>query len=64
MNFPASIQNITPAKAQKVLADNGMQVSLDQAKAILDFLYNLAQQTLLQNENSIPLYPGEHRRAG
>jgi hypothetical protein len=62
MNFPATIKNITPAKAQKILAEHGLQVSLDQSKNILDFLYNLAHQTL-NNENSLSLHTGEYRRA-
>lgn len=59
MNFPATIQTkITPEKAQKILQDNGMQVNLDQAKSILEFLLILAQST--QHANSRSVHPGKH----
>lgn len=53
---------ITPAKAQKVLADNGLPVSIEMAADILNFLTKLAESAL-QHEDSIPLHTSKHRRA-
>jgi hypothetical protein len=41
---------ITPVQAQKILADNGMQVSIEQAEEILKFLTTLAEITLNNEE--------------
>jgi hypothetical protein len=38
-------QNITPEKAQQVLAQHGLQTSLSQAKSVVEFLYTLAKLT-------------------
>lgn len=61
MNQPATIlpltskRKITTEKAVQVLASNGLQVSRQEAAAILDFLYRLAKTTTA-NENSIPVH--------
>lgn len=61
MNFPANIQtSITPKKAQQVLADNGMRVSLEQAESILKILLIFAQSTP-HAKNSRPLHKSKHR---
>lgn len=63
MTFPATISTtITPEKAQRILSDNGLQVTLDQAKGILEFLIIFAKSTQ-QHEDSLPLHPGINRRA-
>ena len=63
MLFPSNLQStITPVQAQKILADNGLQVSLEVSEGILDFLVKLAQSTQ-QHEDSIPIREGKHRRA-
>lgn len=63
MNQHTAIQNKwTPEKAQKLLRDHGMEVTLDQAMGILQFLFKLAESTQ-GHEDSIPLRPGQHRRA-
>lgn len=60
----ATISSITPEKAQKILRDNGLQCTLQEAAGILEFLIKLAQTSICHDEeNSIPLRPGEHRRA-
>jgi hypothetical protein len=38
-------QNITPEKAQQILAQHGLQTSLSQAKSVVEFLYTLAKLT-------------------
>ena len=62
MNYPASITTWSPEKAQKFLRENGMDVTIEQAKGILEFLVKLAKSTQ-QHENSLPLHPRQHRRA-
>lgn len=60
----ATISSITPQKAHKILQDNGLQCTVDQAAGILEFLIKLAQTSICHDEeNSIPIHPGEHRRA-
>lgn len=62
MNFSAPIQTtFTPEKIQKLLAERGRHVTLEQAKATLEFFIKLAQST--QHANSRSIHPGEHRRA-
>lgn len=39
-------QNITPAAAQEVLANNGLTVSVQEAAAVVEFLYILAGSTV------------------
>lgn len=73
MTNSATIQDITPATAQKLLAENGLQVSPEQAAGILEFLSKLAaialpillqnQKPLINEEDSLSLHTGEHRRA-
>jgi hypothetical protein len=47
------VANITPEKAVEILKKNGMQVTIEQAKQILEFLYKLAKITLsIYAENS------------
>lgn len=62
MQQPATISPITPKQAQKILAENGLQVTLEQATGILEFLTKLAESTQ-HHEDSIPLHSGIHRRA-
>ncbi len=40
-----TIQNINPETAVKELDKNGMKVSIEQAKSIVEFLYKLAEHT-------------------
>jgi hypothetical protein len=63
MILSTTICTITPEKAQNILQENGLQVSLDQSKSILEFLVKLAQTSFCQDEDSMPLHSGEHRRA-
>ncbi len=46
---------MTPEIAQKILREDGLQVSVEMAKEILDFLNNLAETSLVsfikQNES-------------
>lgn len=42
-------QNITPAAAVEILAANGLTVSEQEAKSVLDFLYTLAGSTIRKN---------------
>lgn len=42
-------RNITPAKAQKILLENNIEVSEKEAEKILDFLYFLAKLIVNQN---------------
>ena len=35
-------RSITPEKAQQILLKNGVQVSLDKAALVLNFMYNMA----------------------
>jgi hypothetical protein len=63
MNFSPNIAtSITPAKAQKLLAEHGMLVSLEQAAVILEFLLKLATSTQT-HEVSHSIHPRQHRRA-
>jgi pyruvoyl-dependent arginine decarboxylase (PvlArgDC) len=59
----ATISSITPEKAQKILRENGLQCSLQEAAGILEFLIKLAQTSICHEENSIPIHQGKHRRA-
>jgi hypothetical protein len=62
MDFQNLHTTITADKAQKILAENGMQVSLEQSAAILDILLKFAQATL-DAKDSRPLYQSKYRRA-
>ncbi len=58
------IQKISPSQARKVLADNGLFVNENEAKIMLDFLYNLAYLTkTVFYEKSNSLCTGKHRGA-
>jgi hypothetical protein len=64
MTLPANISSITPVQAQKILAENGLQVTLEQSAGILEFLVKLAQTSICHDEeNSLPVHSGEYRRA-
>lgn len=38
-----STQRVTSAKAQRILAENGLRVTISQASAVVEFLYTLAK---------------------
>lgn len=40
---------ITPARARKILEENGLQLTEDQAATITEFLYTLAEMTTHEN---------------
>jgi hypothetical protein len=42
MKSQQQIRSITPEKAQEILLKNGVQVSLDKAALVLDYLYFIA----------------------
>ncbi len=42
MKHVNKIRNITPEKAQQILLKNGVEVSLDKAALVLDFMYKMA----------------------
>lgn len=42
--LPAATR-ITPEKAQKLLQQEGLQLNLQQAEAVVEFLYKLAEST-------------------
>ena len=44
------IRHITPEKAQAILLENGVQVSLDKAALVLDFMYKLAILEVEENK--------------
>ena len=44
-------RNITPEKAQKMLAEMGITISAEKASAVLDFMYNLAILEVEQQSN-------------
>ena len=55
---------ITAKQAQQKLADHGMNVSEDQAKAILEFLTIFAKAFLKTNATDRrSIHPCKHRRA-
>lgn len=45
-------RNITPAMAVAILKKNGIEVSIDNAKVILDCLYQLANIAVAQCRNN------------
>lgn len=62
MNFHAPIKTtFTPEKIQKLLADRGKHVTLEQAKGVLEYFIKLAQST--QHADSRSIHPRKHRRA-
>ena len=56
----ATISAMNPENAKEILQANGMQVSNEQAKKIVDFLTTLAKISL-KHENSRPLHSCEYR---
>ena len=56
-------QHVTAEKAVVLLAANGLQVTTEQATAVVNYLYGLANQTL-SNEKSNSLHTGEYGRTG
>ena len=57
------MQKLQSEKALEVLQQNGMQVTLEQAEIILEFLRNLAGITVTQylnNESSNIVYQGKY----
>ncbi len=54
---PVIKKTVTPGTAVKILASNGLQVSEEEAKNVLDLMYKLAVQTI-RNEKSISLHQG------
>lgn len=57
---------VTPQEAVEILRAHGTHVSEQEAKIILDFMYNLALLSLKQYltyEDSRSVHPGQHRRA-
>lgn len=57
------MEMLSAREAMQILQAHGTFVSEDEAKAILEFMVELAKITLSQyqeNENSRPVYPGEH----
>ncbi|WP_461789646.1 hypothetical protein [Pedobacter sp.] len=61
-------KTITAEKAQKVLTEEGLEVSLEEAKLILEFLRILAKivvkHYLVNHEQSRSIREGEYRRTG
>jgi hypothetical protein len=54
---------ISPQEVVEILKTHGTQVSEQEAKIILEFMYNLAKLSLAQNleyENSRSVHPREH----
>lgn len=45
---PANERTITPEKAKEILAEHGREVTIEQAKIILDFMYKFAILTVKQ----------------
>lgn len=41
-----ALTTVSPEQAQKILSDEGLDVTLEQATAILDFLNKMAQITI------------------
>lgn len=56
MQLPAHISTITPDRALKILQENGLSVTLEEAAPLLDFLVKLAEHTL-KNEDCLPIHP-------
>jgi hypothetical protein len=61
------MQKIQPEKAIEILREHGMDVTVEQAKLILDFfckLANIALTQSLENEDSRFIHPRKHGRTG
>jgi prophage maintenance system killer protein len=46
VNFNTIKQNVTVAQAQLFLEVNGLQLTIEQTKNVVDYLYQLATKTL------------------
>jgi hypothetical protein len=61
------MQNIQPEKAIEILGKHGVDVTVEQAKLILEFfckLANIALTQSLENENCGFIHSSEHGRTG
>jgi hypothetical protein len=59
-----NVQNISVERAVDILSEHGESITLEEARAVVEFMYNLANLALNQylgNENSRFIYSGEHR---
>jgi hypothetical protein len=57
------MDRISPERVVEILKAHGTLVTLEEAKIILDFMYNFAEISLSQTlayENSRSIHPGEH----
>lgn len=65
MNNTPVNNSITAEKAQKILLEDGLEVSLDESQLILDFLRILAKivvkHYINNHESSRSICAGEHR---
>lgn len=55
---------VTPFDVVKIYEKNGMQISVDEAKAVLEFMdkmIKLVKKQLLEDENRRFVYKSEHR---
>lgn len=59
MEISNNILTVTPEKAKKLLSENGLQVSDQQAAAIVKFLTTLATATIT-DEKLLPVYKSKH----
>ena len=54
---------MSPEKAMEILSSYGTNVTIEQAKVIIEFMYKLANMALTQyvtDESSRFIHPGEH----
>ena len=54
---------MSPEKAMEILPSYGTNVTIEQAKVIIEFMYKLANMALTQyvtDESSRFIHPGEH----
>ena len=61
------MEQLQPEKVAAILREQGMNVTIEEAGLILEFLRklaNIAVNQYLENENCRLIYSGEHRRAG
>lgn len=57
------MEKLQPEKAMDMLRQSGMEVTVEQAKLMLEFLRKLADMAVtqyLKDENSRFVYPGKH----
>ena len=58
------MQNISVERAVDILYEHGESITVEQARVVVEFMYNLANLALNQylgNENSRSIHSGEHR---